>query len=159
MRNARQTPRQLDTSGLEEILGFSLSTLRQCLYRDFAERFARLRLTPNLYSIVLLIEANPGCRQLEIGVALGILQTNLAKRINLLLQRKLIMRTTDPRDRRARALQLTPRGREFAQQMRTIHAALTRDLIRRIGLRDYQRLHQLLASATRACRRAVEPRT
>lgn len=148
-RGAADAPRQLDMAGLNNILGFAVSLVRQCLYRDFAERFARLRITPNLYSILLLVAANPGCRQLEIATALGILQTNLAKRIDVLLERRLITRTVNSNDRRARALELTPKGRQLVKKMHMTHAGLTRDLIDRIGAQTHQQLLNLLAKAAR----------
>jgi DNA-binding MarR family transcriptional regulator len=147
-----EAPRQLDMAGLDSILGFAVSLVRQCLYREFAERFARLRITPNLYSILLLVAANPGCRQLEIGAALGILQTNLVKRIDVLLERELIARTVNSRDRRARALHLTPKGRRLVRSMHATHAALTRDLVGRIGEKNHQQLLVLLAKTAQACR-------
>jgi DNA-binding MarR family transcriptional regulator len=116
---------------LDQTLGFLLSRAQQQVFRDFNERFADLEITPRLYSILMLIKINPGCRQTDIGVALGALQTNLVRRIDTLVDRGFVTRAADPEDRRGKVLRLTPAGETMAEAAEERHRALVDDMERK----------------------------
>lgn len=129
---------------LDRTLGFLISMARQYIHRGFVQRFAEVDLTPNLYSILALLEANGACRLSDIGSALGILQTNLVKRVDELVDRGYVTREADPIDRRAKALVLTPAGREFLVRLHAIHDELEATLVARLGAEDHAKLIELL---------------
>ncbi|SNS53351.1 MULTISPECIES: MarR family winged helix-turn-helix transcriptional regulator [unclassified Azospirillum] len=129
---------------LDRTLGFLISMARQFIHRGFVQRFAEVDLTPNLYSILALLEANGACRLSDIGAALGILQTNLVKRVDELVERGFVTRQADPVDRRAKALVLTPAGRDFLVRLHAIHDEWEAMLVQRLGTDDHQLLLALL---------------
>jgi DNA-binding MarR family transcriptional regulator len=143
-------------SDLDHTLGFLLSSAQRQVFRDFNERFADLEITPRLYSILILIKVNPGCRQTDIGAALGALQTNLVRRIDILVERGLVTRSADRDDRRVKVLSLTPEGQRVAEIAEQRHKALVEDMERQGGTTDYPRLMESLANFV-AASRPLEP--
>lgn len=143
---ARRAPegRELDMAGIEQALGFRLRLAQQFVFREFAALFSPLELSPVLYSALILIEANPGCRQTDLAAALGVRQPNLVERIDSLVQRGLVSRSTDPDDRRANVLKLTPAGKRFMLRAHATHDRHTRQLIERLGEEDYDKLVEIL---------------
>lgn len=129
---------------LDKTLGFLISMARQYIHRGFVQRFAEVDLTPNLYSILALLEANGACRLSDIGAALGILQTNLVKRVDELVERGYVTRQADPSDRRAKGLVLTPEGRETLVRLHEIHDEWAATLVDRMGVEDHAALVRLL---------------
>jgi DNA-binding MarR family transcriptional regulator len=144
--------RKLDMSDLDQTLGFLLSSAQRQVFRDFNERFADLEITPRLYSILILIKVNPGCRQTDIGAALGALQTNLVRRIDILVERGLVTRSADPGDRRVKVLSLTPEGQRVADIAQQRHRALVEDMERQGAATDYPRLMESIANFVAANR-------
>jgi DNA-binding MarR family transcriptional regulator len=91
-------------------LGFRLRLAQNLVFKDFNERFAELGLTQSLWSVLILIEGNPGLRQADLGAPLGIQQANLVELIETLVNRGLINRVPLPSDRRSQGLHLTAEG-------------------------------------------------
>ncbi len=137
--------RKLDMADLDQTLGFLLSRAQQQVFREFNERFADLEITPRLYSILILIKVNPGCRQTDIGAALGTLQTNLVRRIDILVDRGLVARAPDPVDRRGKVLRLTPAGEEMALLAEQRHRDLVQHMERQGAETDYPLLLRSVA--------------
>jgi DNA-binding MarR family transcriptional regulator len=149
--------RKLDMADLDQTLGFLLSRAQQQVFREFNDRFADLEITPRLYSILILIKMNPGCRQTDIGAALGALQTNLVRRIDILVDRGLVTRASDPDDRRAKVLRLTPAGETMAAVAEQRHAQMVTDMERQGPKTDYPRLMQSVARFV-AASQGADPR-
>ncbi len=138
--------RKLDMADLDQTLGFLLSRAQQQVFREFNERFADLEITPRLYSILILIKVNPGCRQTDIGAALGQLQTNLVRRIDILVDRGLVTRAPDPSDRRGKVLRLTPAGEQMAALAEQRHRDLVEHMERQAAATDYTVLLRSIAT-------------
>src|SRR4051794_37051097 len=68
------TPLQLGE--LPELLGYSLKRAQLKVFEDFLRCAAPLQLTPAQFSVLLLLEKNPGRNQTEIANTLGILRPN-----------------------------------------------------------------------------------
>ena len=134
----------LASADLDQTLGFLLSMAQQDVFRDFEISFGSHGLTPRLYSILLLIEANPGCRLVDIGATLGVLQTNLVKRIDALVERGWVTRSPGLIDRRSKTLMLTPLGQERAVEFRAAHQKMEADLAQRIGAGEITQLNAAL---------------
>lgn len=147
-RNAKaQATRQLDLGGLDSALGFRLRMLEQAVMRSFGRHMDPLEISPTLYSILILVEANPGCRQIELSQALGMHQPNLVERVGLLMERGLVTRREDARDRRANVLELTFAGRHFMQKLREAHDGHVAEVRAMLGEARYQSLMGLIDPA------------
>src|SRR5690242_7447155 len=97
----------LDTAELDAAVGFWLRLAQQRDLRTFQQRFAESGIGQLAYAILLVLEANPGCRQSDLAAAVRIRQPNLVEPMDQLAARSLVTRTPDPSDRRAQVLALT----------------------------------------------------
>lgn len=129
--------------GLDQALGFRLRMLEQTIMRSFARHMEALEISPTLYSILVLIDANPDCRQSDLSQALDMHPPNLVERVGLLVQRGLVVRKRDANDGRAHMLELSSAGRAFMDKLRIAHDAHIADLRERLGPAAYDGLMAL----------------
>jgi DNA-binding MarR family transcriptional regulator len=101
----------LQIGELAELLGYSLKRAQLKIFDDFLRCMAPLQLTPAQFSVLLLLEKNPGRNQTEIANTLGILRPNFVAMLDTLEGRDLLTRMRSPTDRRSHVLMLTDRGR------------------------------------------------
>ena len=83
----------LDLGELSDLLGYALKRAQLRLYEDFLKCVAPLQLTPAQFSVLLLLEKNPGRNQTEVAGALGILRPNFVAMLDGLESRNLCVRT------------------------------------------------------------------
>jgi len=129
----------LDLGELSELLGYALKRAQLKLYEDFLKCVAPLQLTPAQFSVLLLLEKNPGRNQTEVAGALGILRPNFVAMLDGLESRGLCARARSATDRRSHVLSLTEKGRSALARARRI-----------IASKHEARLSALLGSADRA---------
>lgn len=103
-------PGEIDLGGLTRHLGYALKRSQLRVFENFIAAVAPLKLTPAQYSVLLLLDNNPGRNQTEIAAALGILRPNFVTLLNALEKRGLCSRTRSSDDRRSHVLALTPKG-------------------------------------------------
>ena len=107
---------KLDLGPLPNLLGYALRRAQLAVFADFHASFAELNLKPAQFSVLVLLEANPGCKQSEAAVALGIMQPNFVALMDELESRDLARRAPAKTDRRSHALELTPKGHALLQR-------------------------------------------
>jgi DNA-binding MarR family transcriptional regulator len=116
-RAARKPPAEpavadaLAMGELSELLGYALKRAQLRVFEDFLDCVAPVQLTPAQFSVLLLLDANPGRNQTEIAATLGILRPNFVAMLDALESRELCVRTRSPSDRRSHILMLTDKGR------------------------------------------------
>src|SRR5690242_17968045 len=110
-RTSAPEPIGLALGDLPDRVGYALRRAQIAVFHDFVQTMAELDIRPAQYSVLLLIELNPGVSQAAVGDALGIKPANLAVMLNALQARGLLRRARDVTDRRAHALHLTAPGR------------------------------------------------
>ena len=98
---------------LSELLGYSLKRAQLKVFDDFIRCVAPLQLTPAQFSVLLLLERNPGRNQTEIANTLGILRPNFVSMLDGLESRELCVRMRSTNDRRSHVLMLTDKGRSI----------------------------------------------
>jgi DNA-binding MarR family transcriptional regulator len=143
-----EIPAGLDRSELNRTLGFRLREAWQEMERDFLERFREEKITPALYAILILVDANPGCRPSDLCREVSISPTNIVPYIEDLVQRGLMLREGGVRDRRMKHLTLTTRGRDYLNELRALHKAVDRDFLDKLGADNMAKLVELLARIT-----------
>jgi DNA-binding MarR family transcriptional regulator len=129
----------LQIGELAELLGYSLKRAQLKVFDDFLRCMAPLQLTPAQFSVLLLLEKNPGRNQTEIANTLGILRPNFVAMLDALESRDLCTRMRSPSDRRSHVLMLTDKGR----------ATLTRAK-KLVNTRHESRLIEVLGPANHA---------
>src|ERR1700753_2223817 len=87
---------------LAELLGYHLRRLSVRVMTDLGRSLAPLDLNPADASGLLMIDANPGITQSEVGKAIGVLRANMAPLVADLVSRGLVER--EPVDGRSNAL-------------------------------------------------------
>src|SRR6201981_1475863 len=84
----------LQMGELSELLGYSLKRAQLKIFEDFLRCVAPLQLTPAQFSVLLLLDRNPGRNQTEIATTLGILRPNFVGMLDGLESRDLCTRMT-----------------------------------------------------------------
>jgi DNA-binding MarR family transcriptional regulator len=124
--------RTIDRGSLPGLLGFQLRLAQIAVFRDFARTMGALDITPGLYSVLVLIDCNPGLKQTELARAVQLDRSTIVPIIDSLERRGLVRRRAVAHDRRSNALELTVAGTALLKQLKRRVAAhekrLARDL-------------------------------
>lgn len=97
---------QIDTSVLEQLLGYNARRASLAVIGQFLEDMAEFNLRPVEFSVLTLIASNPGITARQLCQQLALLPPNLVGLLNALVKRDLIRREPHASDRRATALHL-----------------------------------------------------
>jgi DNA-binding MarR family transcriptional regulator len=132
-----------ETAGLQmgelaELLGYSLKRAQLKVFEDFLRCVAPLQLTPAQFSVLLLLDRNPGRNQTEIANTLGILRPNFVSMLDALESRELCARMRSTNDRRSHILVLTDKGRSVLARAKKL-----------VANKHEARLNELLGPANR----------
>lgn len=133
------------TDELHGTVGFLLRAAWKESYRQFNLFFREYDFTSALYAVMVLVDRNPRCGVSPLAKALGIKQTNLVHLVNELIERKLLTRTTDPHDKRARALELTQNGIAQLKELRKVHQRYEKQCAQMLGENNMEQLRRILA--------------
>jgi DNA-binding MarR family transcriptional regulator len=106
----RRSAGAIQEGRLSGLLGYAVRRAQIRVFQDFAEAMAPLGLTPGQLGALLLIEANQGLSQTQLGAALGIDRSSVVPLLDRLEGLDLIRRTSHASDRRTHALALTDTG-------------------------------------------------
>lgn len=134
-----QEASQIRMGELSELLGYSLKRAQLRIFDDFIRCVASLNLTPAQFSVLLLIDRNPGRNQTEIANTLGILRPNFVAMLDGLEGRELCVRVRSANDRRSHILMLTDKGRTILARAKKL-----------VATKHEARLNEVLGPANRA---------
>ncbi|MCP5145651.1 MAG: MarR family transcriptional regulator [Gammaproteobacteria bacterium] len=134
----------IDTGHLEELTGYLLRRATSRVMADFVQVAANHDLRPVPFSILLLVESNPGVRQGQVAEALAIKPANMVPLVNMLVERGLLRRRVGVEDRRSFELALTAAGRNVLQQCHAGIAAHEQRLFSVLSATERARLHDML---------------
>jgi len=107
---------EVDTSFLETLLGYNARRAALTIIEVFLERMAKFGLRPVDFSVMSVIEHNPGVTSRQLCAALNLLPPNLVGLIQSLEARGLIHRQPHPTDGRAMGLHPTREGSALMQK-------------------------------------------
>ena len=130
----------LKAAGLADRIGFQLRIAQAAVFANLVTALQPFGLRPSHYSALLILRATPGCRQQDIGEALGIQRPNLVAMIDGLERRGLLRREVNPADRRSYALSLTADGEVLLAEADVAHRGHEEWLAARAGPGDAARL-------------------
>jgi len=128
----------LQLGELSELLGYSLKRAQLRIFEDFLRCVAPLQLTPAQFSVLLLLDKNPGRNQTEIANTLGILRPNFVAMLDGLESRDLCARIRSTNDRRSHILVLTDKGRAVLARAKKL-----------VATKHEARLNELLGPSNR----------
>jgi len=128
----------LQLGELSELLGYAMKRAQLKVFEDFLRCVAPLQLTPAQFSVLLLLDRNPGRNQTEIANTLGILRPNFVAMLDGLENRGLCERVRSASDRRSHILLMTDKGRAVLARAKKL-----------VATRHEARLNELLGPANR----------
>ena len=108
--------RTMATDPLKDFPGYALRRISANSMAGLARRLADFDLRPTEATVLMLIEANPGITQSEVGRMLDIASANMAPLASRLRKRELVVR--ERVDGRSHGLRLSDAGRKLAQRAR-----------------------------------------
>lgn len=129
--SADQTGLRIETT--TGAIGYRLRRAQLSVFQQFLAFFEEFKLRPAEFSVLVLINDNPGRKQTEIAEVLGIKRANFVTLVHGLEERGLVERIPSLSDKRANALHLTQAGTAFLATAQARHTALEDETVARLG--------------------------
>lgn len=123
----------LVAAGLSRQVGLALRNAQAAVWGDLVATLEPFGLRPQQYAALLIADAAAGCKQQEVGEALGIFRSNLVALIETLVAAGLLVRLVKPDDRRSYALHTTRKGKALLARAGDAHAAHRRRIAAALG--------------------------
>ena len=130
----------VDITPLPNAVGYMLRRAHLVVVKNFMTVCADLDIRPAQYGILTVIENNPGLKQIDVSLALGIKRTNMVALIDALQKRDLVRRVTVKSDRRSYALHLTPKGKALMSKLRACAARHEKEVGAALGMQAREQL-------------------
>jgi DNA-binding MarR family transcriptional regulator len=130
-----------------EFAGQLFFRLWRASHTRIAEALESVGLTPALFGLLNVLGARDGAIQQELGSAMGIDRSTMVLLIDDLEAAGLAKRRPHPKDRRAREVAITPKGRRLLEQGRGMARQVEDEVL---GGLDANERRQLLALLRRA---------
>jgi DNA-binding MarR family transcriptional regulator len=143
MRRPRAGPTSL--GGLERMVGYAVRRAQMWMIHDFRRALKDLDMTPAQFSVLRVIDANPGLSQARVAEALAIERARLVQMIDRLEAMGRVQRERSPTDRRSHALYLTAAGAELIARAQGAFEAHERNVTERLGAKNKDDLMRILA--------------
>lgn len=143
-KSAKPNDGRISEGRLSGLLGYALRRAQMRVFQDFAASMAALGLTPGQLGALLLIEANPGLSQSQLGAALGIDRSSVVPLLDKLQALDLVRRTARATDRRTHALELGDAGAALIRRILPVLDAHERRIAAGLSASERQMLMALL---------------
>jgi DNA-binding MarR family transcriptional regulator len=132
--------RPLNVGILPNLLGYNVRRAHMALWRDFNRPVGTGIVRPGIFSMLVLIDENPGIAQIELAAQLAIDKATIVGLIRLLQRLGWIERRPSRADRRRQDLFLTAQGRPELATLRRemlLHEARFTNLFSRQELTQF----------------------
>lgn len=134
---------------LPALLGYNLRRAQVAVFQNFAEVVGTSELTPGQFGVLVVVDANPGLSQTQLGNALGIDRSTVVAVIDKLESHGLVARQPALNDRRSHALRLSERGKAMLRRLTERVQAHEREIARHLSADEQARLVELLSRVAR----------
>jgi DNA-binding MarR family transcriptional regulator len=134
-------------TALSELAGQLFFRLWRASHTRVAKALETLDLTPALFGLLNLLGRVEGANQQELGAAMGVDPSTMVSLIDELEARGLAKRQPHPKDRRARSVVLTAKGRRLRERGRQMASQVEDEVLGGLGAADRQELLRLLRLA------------
>ncbi|HUK41684.1 MAG TPA: MarR family transcriptional regulator [Candidatus Acidoferrales bacterium] len=136
---------QISLGDLSDNLGYRIRRAQLWVFKDIGQALARFRLSPAQFSVLTVVDANPGINQLTVSSALSIERAGLGRLVDRLERQGLIRRGASSANRRYYSLQLTTKGVALLRRIRPIIARREDALAELLGRKLYRELMRALS--------------
>ena len=148
VRNGAAASRSTKTAArlgiLPGLLGYQLRLAQRAIFDDFADAMGGLEVSPGLFGMLVIIEANPGLKQSELAHAAQLDRSSLVPALDKLEARRLVARRASSEDRRVNGLWLTSEGSALLRQLKQRVARHEQRLARSLTTTERETLVALL---------------
>lgn len=107
----------VDFGRLPRYIGYQVRQTQSAIFRDISRAIGELGVTPGEFSLLTMVEANPGLNSVTLARLYRLDKATLSLSLKRLVGRGLIRTERSAEDRRYHALQLTPEGRKVLQRV------------------------------------------
>jgi DNA-binding MarR family transcriptional regulator len=135
---------ELALGELNEHIGYFARRFQIWIFQDLIRTLAAANVRISHYSVLAVIEANPGLAQSEIAEAVGIEPARLVRVLDELEQRGLIQRMRSTTDRRSHALFFTAEGQKSFAAIKRLARQHEAHVIAKLGGAKYNSLITML---------------
>ena len=129
---------------LTDLIGYHVRLAQMAIFADFDEALARWQLSPGLFALLVIIEANPGLRQTQLARAAHLDRSTLVPALDKLEARGLVERRAAPDDRRSNGLWLTGDARSVLAAAKSAVEAHERAIADSLSSAERSQLLRLL---------------
>jgi DNA-binding MarR family transcriptional regulator len=129
---------------LPSLIGYQLRQAQLAIFSDFQETIGAHAITPGLFGVLVVIDANPGLKQTTLARAIRLDRSTVVSVIDKLEARKLVARRQADGDRRSNALWLTGDGKALLGKLTGLVRAHEERLVAGFSQADRARLAFLL---------------
>jgi DNA-binding MarR family transcriptional regulator len=130
---------------LSQLLGYSIRRAQLWIFKEFSRQLAAFEISPAQFSVLCVIDANPGVNQLAVAQLLSIERAGLGRLVDHLEGRGLVRRSASAVNRRYYVLYLTEAGTALLGRLRPAAAESDKALAAKIGPRAYKELQRALS--------------
>ena len=141
---ARPAPEKVSESDLCSFIGYALRRAQLRVFDDFYKTLSVAGITPARFSVLVIVDANPGISQTALAQTLDIARSGVVMLIDTLEELKLVSREPLAADKRAYALHLTRTGRATLQRVRRQVAVHEARVCAQLGAKDKKTLLEML---------------
>jgi len=110
---------QLDLGVLRNLLGFNIRAADVAIQQVMGKTIGTPKISYPQFSVLIVVEANPGVSQVAIGDALEMDRTTTMKFVDILQNQGWLVRKRSKEDRRRYELHLTKEGTAFVNKVRS----------------------------------------
>jgi len=103
---------------LPELVGYQLRLAQIAMFRDFAQTFDELEVTPGVMGVLLVVDETPGVIQSELARAVHLDRSTVVNLLDNLERRQLVERCPSSTDRRSNAVRLTAAGSSLLRKVK-----------------------------------------
>ena len=140
-------PEQIDGINLgllPRLMGYQLRLVQVAIFRDFKKAIGKYNITPGLFGVLVLIDANAGMKQTDLARAVHLDRSTVVNVIDNLEASNLVERRPVDGDRRSKALFLTSDGEALLQKLKRLVAEHERRLTENLSAAQRETLVNLL---------------
>jgi DNA-binding MarR family transcriptional regulator len=138
----------LDLGMLPGLLGYRLRLAQRAVFEDFAASVGHAEVSPGLFGILIIVEANPGLKQSQLAAAAHLDRSSLVPVLDKLEARGHVTRRPSTDDRRVNGLWLTPAGAALLRTLKRKVLAHEQRVMRGMSETQRAQLFDLLAHVT-----------
>jgi DNA-binding MarR family transcriptional regulator len=130
-----------------EFVGQLFFRLWRAMHTQTAAALQTIGLTPALFAVLNYLQANEGAIQQQVGSAMGIDPSTMVSLVDELESGGLAVRRPHPKDRRAREVLITPKGRRALKRGRELAVEVEDDVLQGLSQAERRQLVALLRKA------------